>query len=366
MSDMTSRERMRAAFAGEPVDRVPFLPCIYIDHACHATGRDFAESIADPRVGVRAMLDANVMYGSDVVRVLLTPPRNWFAGKDVRREGEDLIQVDRRTGKIDGHFDLQGGGKLIPTEPVAPPHSLDEAHAMTSPSAAELIETGCLDAAGEITEEAHERGMFVIGLAGGQTLNALVQRCGSTDAALVMLADDPGLAEAIMDVGTAASVEVGAAFARVGVDCLYIGDSYASGSVISPAMYERFCVPRYRQAADAAHANGLFVYKHCCGSYNPLLHILKDEPLDGMEGIDPTSGMSVAATKEALDGRMCMIGGVSCLSLLNGTPESVYAEARACVEAGGAEGRYILGSACAIPRLSPVGNIRALARAAAG
>lgn len=366
MADMTSCERMAAALSGKPVDRVPFLPCIYTDHACFATEHDFREALVDPRLGVRLMLEANRLYGSDVVRVRPIPPRRWFKEKELRADGDGLVQIDRRTGAIEGHCDVEGGGMLIPAEKPAPVRTLEQADAIAFPDADELIETGCFDAAREVTEAAHDKGMFVIGMAGSQTINFLVEQIGSTAEALMAMAEQPDFAARIFGIATDASIEVGNAFARVGVDCLYIGDSYASGSVISPAMYERFCVPRYRQAADAAHANGLFVYKHCCGNYTPLLHILKDEPLDGMEGIDPTSGMSVAATRKALGGRMCMIGGVSCLNLLNGTPDSVYAEARACVEAGGADGRYILGTACAIPRFSPVANIRALARAATG
>ena len=364
MADMTSRERMRAALSGEPVDRVPFFPCIYMDHACHATGRDFAEALSDPRLGVRAMLEANVMYGSDVVRVCATPPRQWFEEKDVRWDGEYLVQMDRRSGKVEGRFDLLGGGRLIPTEPEEPVRTLARAAAIPYPSADALMDTGCMDVAREVTEEAHERGMFVVGMAGGQSINTLVTQWGSPAEAMIALIEQPELARKIMEAGTNASIELGNAFARIGVDGLYIGDSYASGSVISPKMYEAFCVPAYHRAAAAAHANGLLVYKHCCGNYNPLLPILKHERLNGMEGIDPTSGMSVAATKETLGGALCMIGGVSCLNLLQGTPECVYAEARSCIEAGGTDGRYVLGSACAVPRFSPVENMHAFARAA--
>ncbi len=80
--------------------------------------------------------------------------------------------------------------------------------------------------------------------------------------------------------------------------------------------------------------------------------------------MDPTSGMTVARTIAEADQRLCLIGGVSCLSLLNGTPESVYAEAMNCIHAGGSVGRYVLGSACAVPRYTPVENVRALTRAA--
>ena len=78
-----------------------------------------------------------------------------------------------------------------------------------------------------------------------------------------------------------------------------------------------------------------------------------------------------AAGKAALVGfgalalfHLAMIGGVSCLTLLGGSEEDVYDEAVACMEAGKPGGRYILGSACAVPRFAPQPNLVAAARAA--
>jgi hypothetical protein len=49
---------------------------------------------------------------------------------------------------------------------------------------------------------------------------------------------------------------------------------------------------------------------------------------------------------------------------LNGTATEVYEEAKQCVLDGKPGGRYILGSACAMPRFTPPENILA-AKAAA-
>jgi uroporphyrinogen-III decarboxylase len=239
---------------------------------------------------------------------------------------------------------------------------LEQAEAITFPSTDELLETGCLDAAATVAEQAHEKGLFVIGMAGGQTMNFLYRHVGDARESLLMMIDDPPLVHKLFDKGTQAAIELGNAFARIGVDCLYIGDSWASGSVISPRMYADYCSPCYRRAADAAHAAGLLVYKHCCGNYDPLLEAVRRDHLDGIEGIDPTSGMSVARTRRALGDALCLIGGVSCLTLLGGTPRQVHDEARACIRDGGP--RYVLGSACALPRFTPPENVHALARAA--
>ena len=66
----SSRERMRAVLTGEEPDRTPFAPCIYIDHASYCTGHQFDEALADPRLVIQWMLEGNLLYRSDIVRVL--------------------------------------------------------------------------------------------------------------------------------------------------------------------------------------------------------------------------------------------------------------------------------------------------------
>ncbi|MBM3892488.1 MAG: hypothetical protein FJ388_25505, partial [Verrucomicrobia bacterium] len=95
---------------------------------------------------------------------------------------------------------------------------------------------------------------------------------------------------------------------------------------------------------------------------NPLLEAVKEDHLDGIEGLDPTSGMTVAHTREVIGDALCLIGGISCLTLLRGTPDQVRREAEACIRDGGP--RYVLGTACAVPRFTPVENMHAMASAA--
>ncbi len=363
---MTSRERMCAALTGGKTDRVPFFPCIFTDHACIALGRTFEEALVDPRFGVRCMVETGFFYGCDAVRVRATPERAWFEEKEVRSHDGQLKQVDRRTGQVDGYFDIRGGGQLVLLNPPSPVTTMEQIEAITYPTAEQLLATGCLDTAREMTHEAHQRGLFVVGMAGAQTINTLVARVGDSEEALLMMVTDPMFVHRMFRMATDASIELIKAFARIGVDCVYIGDSYASASVISPQMYREFCISCYRRAADAAHALGLLVYKHCCGNYNAFLPFMADNHLDAMEGLDPTSGMSVGHTRETIGDRLCLIGGVSCLSLLRARSDQVHAEAMGCIRAGGKDGRFVLGSACAVPRYTPVENMRAMARAALG
>lgn len=361
---MTSHERFKTVLAGGIPDRVPFHPTIFTDHACVACGRQFEEAIVNPAIGPDVMLGAALRYQTDGVRFMPGPELSWYEEKVLAEEDGRLVQRDRRSGKAEGIYDVAGGGKFIPFEPPRNVRSIEEVNALPVMPTNEYLQRGILRDVQRCVKQAHDKDLFVVGMSGGQTINFMVQQLGSSEAALLCFLDDPALALALINKAVAISIEKGKAFIAAGVDCIYIGDSYTSGSVISPDIYRRFCVPAYYETAAEFHRLGVFCYKHCCGNYNPFLNHVPSVGIDAMDGIDPTSGMSVKRTKDAIGDRLTLMGGISCLTLLNGTPEQVFSEARQCIEDGKPGGRYVLGSACAIPRFTPPENMLAAQRAA--
>lgn len=360
---MTSRERMATMLRGELPDRVPFHPSFYFDHACLVTGKRFEDFLIDPLLGNPAMLQAALRYGTDTVRINTVPAEEWFREKIVREEDGQLVQLDRQAGKKEGIYDVAGGGKFQPFEPPPPVRTRQDVRDIPVLSAKEWVQRGHFRGVRECVDEAHRHGLFAIGFCTGQTLNFLVDKLGGPEEALLAFYDEPALVHALFEKAVEISIEKAKAYVEAGVDLIYIGDSYASGSVISPEVYETFCAPAYRQMAAEVRRLGAFTYKHCCGYYDPLLEYLPSTGIDAMDGIDPTTGMSVRHTKAVIGDRLTLIGGLSCLTLLQGTPEAVYAEATSCIEQGKPGGRYVLGSACAIPRLTPPENIDAARQA---
>jgi MtaA/CmuA family methyltransferase len=355
---------MRAVLSGVLPDRVPFAPTIYVDNACLASGRKFEDALVNPALGQQCMLEAARRYKSDTVRFCLGPDASWYEKKAVVERDGRLVEVSRKSGNADGYYDVEGGGKLIPFQKKEAVRTIHDVRDIGVPSATDYLERGCLKDVMTYAQAAHDDGLFVIGMCSGQTLNFLDQQMGGIEAALLLLMDDPALASALIDKGVAISIEKGKAFIEAGVDCLYIGDSSASCSVISPETYGQFCAPAYTQVAQEFHREDVFCYMHCCGNYNPLLERLPSIGIDGMDGIDPESGMSVRQTKERIGTELTLMGGISCMTLLNGEPENVYDEAKRCTLAGKAGGRYVLGSACAVPRYTPPENMMAARQAA--
>ena len=353
MKAWTSRERMIAVLSGALPDRVPFAPTIYLDHACVACGKRFEEAIINPALGQECMLGAALRYGTDNVRFCMGPEASWYDDKLVAERDGKLVQLSRKSGAIEGYYDVQGGGTLIPIEKTGLVRTIQDVREIEVMSANEYLERGYLKDISQCVQKARGEGLFTVGMSTSQTINFMVDRMGSTTAALTVFYDDPELACALIDKAVAISIERCKAFIKINVDCLFIGDSYASGSVISPSIYRRFCAPAYAEVATELHKQGVFCYKHCCGNYDPLLDEVPITGVDAMDGIDPTRGMSVRHTKEKIGTKLTLNGGLSCLTLLNGTTEAVYEEAKQCVLDGKPGGRYILGSALRHAALYP-------------
>jgi hypothetical protein len=358
-----SRERVARVFCGKIPDRVPFFPTIFTDHACHASGLHFKDVLINPRLGPGCMLKAALRYRTDAVRFTIGAGNEWFRSKTVRDSDGELVQFDIASGKAEGFFDVNGGGLFVPYNPPLPVTTVSEARDLPFLTALEYIDGGFLDDVKATVLSARSHGLFTVGMVGGQAISYMVDKLGGAESALLCFYDDPVLAKALIEKSVAVSIEKVRAFVECGVDCIYIGDSYASGSVISPEIYEEFCLPAYRDVACEAHRLGVFCYMHCCGNYNPLLPLVPLTGIDVMDGIDPTCGMTVHHTKKTLGGRLSIMGGLSCLTMLQGTAQEVYEEARHCIESGKPGGRFILGSGCAVPRFTPPENIDAARRA---
>jgi len=75
--------------------------------------------------------------------------------------------------------------------------------------------------------------------------------------------------------------------------------------------------------------------------------------------------MDIGAVREAVGPRLALLGNVAPLgTLARGTPEQVFAEARACVEKAAPGGPFILSAGGGASPGTPAENVDALVRAA--
>jgi len=358
---LTSRERVRAAMAGRPVDRVPVFPVTTRLLGARALGRRVGDLILDPSLVFEGMRAMRRRFGFDGLEVGFGPSRDQILPRLETRDGVPLLVGQDGTP----YARFQEDDDPVPLD-TSPPLKEKRGLDGIEVTPAELYEQqGNLDAVRALRAEMGDD-LYLAGVAAGQNMNSLAQWRGA-DQAMYDLMDDPGFVDELMDRATDISIEVGKALITAGVDGIYIGDAWSSASIISPRQFARFCQPRYARAVEAFHALGAQVYIHICGNAVPLLEMIADTGVDGLEPLDPLGGVRVDDAARRIGDRVTLKGGVNTLTLLNGTPDDVRRETLEVLDAAHGKCRgLILGSGDDIPRDSPFENLDAMVDTALG
>jgi len=192
-----------------------------------------------------------------------------------------------------------------------------------------------------------------------------------TEDAILWALDEPDLVHFFLSEITKWKVEYvlremdGARF-----DLIEHGGGAASSTVISPSMFEEFCLPYDRQIIDALHSVGLPVVYHTCGGMKPILELIPQNGCNASETLSPPGvGGDIengerAMVKDALGSKVALIGGVDQNGILDrGTKEDVRKEVLDCFETYGKEGGYLCSASDHFFH-TPVENLVAMGQAA--
>lgn len=162
---------------------------------------------------------------------------------------------------------------------------------------------------------------------------------------------EPELAETLMDKVLESNIAVVRGAIRAGAEVIVLGDDYAHnrGPMMSPAVFERFILPRLKRMVDAIHEEGAFCVKHSDGNIYPLLDMIVGTGADGINPIEPAAGMDLATARRRTQGKVCLVGNIDCGRLLpHGTVGEVREAVRRAIADAGAEGGFILSSSNSI------------------
>lgn len=357
---MTPKERVRAAMERRPVDRMPVFPVVTAYLGSRVLGRPYRDFVLDPLLVFEGLRAIHARFGFDGFEVGLGPARDASAPQTTISDGATYLMDASGQRPVARLEDDDMPVALDITPFLANKEDLDK---ISVTPASYFINSGRTEPVAQLVRDMGGSA-FIAGVAASQTMNSLAGWRGS-EQAMLDLADDPLFVHEVMERATAISIEVGTALIHAGVDGIYIGDAWASASIISPRIYEEFCLPYHRKAAQAFQRLGAKVYLHICGNSGPILEMMADTGVDAIEPLDVDGGVDLEDVKSRVGDRVCLKGGVSTLLLLNGAPDEVYAETKRCMELLGPTG-YVLGSADDIPRDAPFANIDAMVRAAYG
>jgi len=102
------------------------------------------------------------------------------------------------------------------------------------------------------------------------------------------------------------------------------------GNIVSPAYFEKYCIPFYEKRANQLQKAGIHTHIHIDGSFKPLLKYLKDLPFDGLEALTPfpQGDVTIEEMKEAI-GEKILLDGIPAILFL---PNYPMKELQECVE----------------------------------
>lgn len=161
----------------------------------------------------------------------------------------------------------------------------------------------------------------------------------------------------LLNYCTNASVQFIRLMSQTGSDMVSNGDSPAGPSMISPDMYEKYALPFEKILANTAHSEGLPYALHICGNTDPILDKMLLTGADAFEldyQTDPRKVYNLYHNKATLIGNIDPSG-----ILALGTPDDVKNKTQELLELYSGSDRFILNSGCALPPSTPSINIKA-------
>jgi len=153
------------------------------------------------------------------------------------------------------------------------------------------------------------------------------------------------------------------------IDFVLCGDDLGSqrGPLISTEKFDRLFAPKKKEFFDMVHSYGAKISHHCCGSSRELIPRFIEVGMDGLQTIQPqAAGMDPYDLKAEFAGRIVLHGAVDVQGWLQrATPDQVEREVHRLMDQVGRGGGFILAPCHNIQPDTPVENALAIYRAVA-
>ena len=367
---MNSKERVRAAIAREPVDRVPLgFYSVDYDIIGKVIGR---RTLVRDKIGIqvaiwegrREELAENLKHDTvefyrkidcaDIIvlqkEASLLPPKGYEP--DPPRKIADNKWQDR-DGRVYQAVPEVNEIQCIHDPTVKTAFTVEdfpEDTPVTPPDPSEF------EAVDYVMEQLLDDRYIVSPSAGVTAITQL----GDFETAMVLYALQPEVIHAANRQKVARQNQLDAYWLRPQCDATNLSQDMGTtkGPLISPDMFREMCMPYLKQRVDHVKQTFDQVVMHNCGNTIPLMEMLIECGIDCYQSLQTSADMDVKRLKESFGDRLCFWGGMPLKVLLTGTPDDVRCEVRTALERGGREG-VIFGPSHSIAKGTPYDNFMA-------
>lgn len=335
---MTSKERMRAYFRGEEIDRIPCMPQMGVTMA--------------PLMGIKT---SEYYHSAEYMAELEIFLFN--------KLGHDSVGVGTT---------LRGLGEAMGSKVIYPDNGISY---LSEPILKDIKDVDNLSVANP-----YKDGKLPIAL---KALEIIVKKIGhlvdvgsdiaapfsaaasvvGTENLLKAMVKYPEKVHTLMKIVTEGNLKIVEAFANLGVG-LGMSDPVASTSLISVKQFREFAMPYEKKCVDKMReltGNGTSI--HICGKSKDIWESILET---GITSFSIDNVEDVEEAKKILGPKVCIAGNVKPVDTMrNGTIDEIMNEAKECIIKGyGSPNGYILSTGCQIPMGTPIENIEAFMNAA--
>jgi MtaA/CmuA family methyltransferase len=343
---MTPRERAIAALEGRLPDRVPCVPLIDTSYAAAVGGIPVGECFINPEAYAAALV-ATLERHPDIDGVTI----NIGLSDDVM---EDHVVVQ-------GVHTVRTRGGLtwmVPENDIGSIEQCEITELTDSRIATdEYLMHACLRTLKAIPEAIRRKYLINTTVTGPYSQVAFLLGVNNLMLATI---DDPDGLEAAIRLRVPFALRWVDELAALDPGCIWIGEGFASNSLVGRDTYRRFVMPYERAVVERIHSLGKASLIHICGQLDSSLESLLET---GSDGVEIDWQVDVAAAKQRLGGRLTLKGNLNTSTLVAAKPDAIYQLSRSLLARGKAGGRFILSSGCCLGRDTPPANVDAMVRA---
>lgn len=343
---MTPRQRAVEAMYRRPTDRVPCVPFIDNSYAAPRAGVPVSQCFLDPDVYAQGLVASLERHPDiDGVSINLCLADNIILEiKETRYE-----YLVKTIGGLTWMVPFNDVGSVLETEIT----SFDDPRLEQD----DPFKPGIIQTLQSIPEDLRKLYLFSCGLTGPFSQVAFMLGLNRTMEATI---DDPeGLHRAIKKRVPFALRWV-EEMTQFDPACIWIGEGFASSSLISARTYKEFVLPYEQIVADKIRERGVPSVLHICGKINPILDLIPESRADCLEADWP---VALEDAHQRIADRISIKGNLNTTDLVRGEETQIYELSRQAIEIMKGKPGFILSSGCALGRDTPPEHVDAMVRA---
>lgn len=163
---------------------------------------------------------------------------------------------------------------------------------------------------------------------------------------------------ALLDYTSDAYIQYAQIYKEMGCPGTSLGEAQCSPDVISPKMFEKYCLPYGKKVVQALQSDDFALAYHTCGNTTRIIGKMAET---GARILEFDYKCDKAVAKRETAGKTTLLGPIDPSGILHeGSADDVERACREAIQVLAPGGGFILGPGCALPPSTPPQNIHKL------